>query len=123
MPPRKPQGPGVATDGEARHRQLSDFFKTSDASVEGVLDWDLKPDRLQAAILGMLSVGGGLAFGLTRDGSSVIVTVYFSEGKEKKYVEDAIELDEFMSKVIEVSRAIRGDMEERAGRKTQVGKD
>jgi hypothetical protein len=38
-------------------------------------------------------------FGVTRDGSSVSVTIYQGEGKKREYVNDSIELDDLVDTI------------------------
>lgn len=95
--PRGKRFPGQrGTDGEAQAEAAKIWYMQSNSSAEGVRDWDLKPGRLESAILGVLGNGHGIMFGVTRDGGAVSVTIYAGEDKQRKYCSDSIELDDLL---------------------------
>lgn len=78
---------------------VAGWFGSSNESVEAVLDWDLKAQVLCEAVLGVLAAGNAIMFGVSASGDAVSVTIYAGEVKHRKWVTDAVELDDLMAMV------------------------
>lgn len=90
-----------ATKTRSSAENTVDWFKTADADVSSVADWDIKPHLLQEAVLGLLSVGCGITFGKAWDGEQIVITVYEGEAKKRKYVADSMELDDALGMIVQ----------------------
>lgn len=75
------------------------WYGSSNESVEGVADWDLKAETLVEAITGVLAKGWAIQFGTSYDGGAILITVYEEAGKRRKSVTDAIEFDDAIGMV------------------------
>lgn len=103
MPNRKP------TDirrGDTPEKQF-DWFKTAASQPAQCDAWDLKEHLLTEAVLGLLSLGKGIMFGTTRDGTAIAITLYDGDTKSRKYIGDAIDFDDAMSIIVEGVRAMK----------------
>jgi hypothetical protein len=77
-------------------KNMIDWFQSADESVESIADWDLKPGHLESAVLGVLSVGDAIMFGVSMAGDAISVTIYSGERKSRKWVSDAIEFEQLL---------------------------
>ena len=93
-----------------RKKQV-DWFGSSDEAVEAIADWDIKVQLMAEAILGVLSNGDGIMFGVSFAGDAISVTVYSGEVKKRKWVSDSIELDDLMAALARRARDLRGKVE------------
>jgi hypothetical protein len=81
-------------------RQRIEWFATSsDASALSIGEWDVKTEVLAAAILGVLSRGDAITFGSSMDGGAISVTIYSGDSKQRKWVNDSMELDDLLAVV------------------------
>lgn len=74
-----------------------DWFQSADESVETIADWDIKAEIFASAILEVLSAGDGVMFGVSLAGDAISVTIYSGDVKRRKWITDAVELDELMA--------------------------
>jgi hypothetical protein len=81
-------------------QKLRDWFATSDASPEGLADWDLKTQLLADVVLGTLAMGSAIMFGVSMSGDAVSVTLYVGDTKHRKWVTDSIELEDYLGVVL-----------------------
>lgn len=89
--------------GENRRRQV-DWFQSSDESVQAVMDWDIKAHQLAAAVLGVLSKGDAIMFGVSFAGDAISMTIYSGEVKSRKWVADSIEFDDLTAVIAQRAR-------------------
>lgn len=75
------------------------WFGSSNESVDSVGEWDLKSQTLAEAILGVLAAGSAIMFGVSLAGDAVSVTIYTGDTKQRKWVTDAVELDDLMAAI------------------------
>ena len=81
-------------------RQRIEWFATSsDACTLSIEAWDVKTEILAAAILGVLGSGDAIAFGSSMDGGAISVTIYSGDSKQRKWVNDSMELDDLLALV------------------------
>lgn len=78
--PHKPAKDGGRTNATGRHFLAPpvDPF-SSNASVDRISDWDIRPEQLAEFVLGFLGNGQAVMFGVGKDGRSVRVAVNFGE--------------------------------------------
>ncbi len=78
---------------------------SSDADVESIADWDIRPEQLAEFVLGYLGRGQAVMFGVSRDGGSVSIAVNIGEKQwSRKNVQDA---GEFIGVVYDAVRRLR----------------
>ena len=82
-----------------------DWFRTANSGTEGIGEWDIKQEQMADAILSLLASGCAIMLGVTSDGGAVSVTIYSGDVKTRKYVTDAIELDDCLAAVVATARA------------------
>ena len=111
----------VRTDDRrgATPEQRFDWFKTSASQPTECDEWDIKTEPLAAAILGLLSLGKGIQFGATRDGSSLYITIYDGDTKSREFANDSIDFDDAIAKIVEGVVALK--TAESKGRLRAVG--
>lgn len=82
----------------------ADWFKSSNASVESIGDWDLKPQLVEQAVLGALSQGVAIMFSAALSGRAVSITIFDGDAKSRVYATDTIELEDALLKIIDRTR-------------------
>lgn len=70
--------------------------KKSDTTADGIMTL-VDGTLLQAAICQILTQGGAVMFGQTRDQEKLIITVYLDGDQEKEYAEGADEAEKFLA--------------------------
>lgn len=90
------------------------FSFTSNATAADLVNWDLKPTAMQDAVLAGLAAGLGIMFGRSQDGGSISVTIYDGDVKSRKWVSDAIELEDVLAAIVEHAKA-QGILPSRGG--------
>lgn len=91
--------PRKSTNGRytpERAQQLMDWYKTADAGLEGIGDWDIKTELLAEFVLTALSLGYGVMFGTVGGGALAGVTIYEGDAKRRKWVRDSVEFEDAM---------------------------
>ena len=93
---KRPDGVRITDPEELAQARRLDLFG-SDASVDGIQDWDLKPEVLAQVVLGALAHGQAIMFGVTRDGTGVSIAVKQGEFPwQRKYVHDGYDMVELL---------------------------
>jgi hypothetical protein len=100
-----PRSKQPATKTRSSSENTIDWFKSVDADVASVDAWDIKPDLLVDAVLGLLSAGKGIMFGRAWDGEQLVITVYDGDSKTRKYISDSIEFDDALAMVCQRLKA------------------
>lgn len=95
-------------DKAATRLRLDKWFAAADAGVIGVADWDIKRDLFCDVLQAMLADGLGVWFGMTRSGAAISITLVDGEFKQRVYVGDSVEWDDFWLARLEAMRVIRG---------------
>lgn len=73
-------------------------------------DWEVDGDSFAAGVLGMLGAGLPVWLGTTRDGAAITVTTELGGEKQRVFVRDVIEWDEYWvarAKQADQARAVR----------------
>lgn len=105
MPRTKSQRAGETA--EAAFNRLTTWGASADASAEGVAEWDIKRDTFVDVMMAMLSDGLGVWLGVTRDGGAVSITLVDGDHKERKYVHDSVEWDDFWDSKVSAAQRVR----------------
>lgn len=87
------------------------FGASADATVEQLRSWDVKQERLVAAILGVLQAGRGIGFGSSWDGDAIIITIYDGGAKIKRKVYDSVEFDTAVASILSTLPKLTSDLE------------
>lgn len=97
MSPRKGQGQSPSPAEKVE----SGWFHSTNASTVECEKWDINTRDLADAILGIVSTGRAIQFGTTRDRSAIYVMIYDGETKHRTMVEDAIDFEDTVGKVLQ----------------------
>lgn len=73
---------------------------SSNATAEAIEDWDIKPEQFIQGVLEILSSGAALMLGTTMSGAAVSITIYEGDEKQRVYVADTIEWDDFWLSIV-----------------------
>lgn len=105
--------------------RLNKWFASADAGVEGVADWDIKRDLFVDVLLAILADGVGVWFGMTRTGRAISITLVDGEVKQRAYVGDAIEWDDYWEQRVAAMQQVRAARTETQNRivRTQEAAD
>lgn len=83
-----------------------DWFLTADAHAQGVGEWDIKAGQLADAVLQILSAGSAVMFGVTSDGGAVSVTIFDGDSKQRRYLTDSVELDDWSDAILGTAKRL-----------------
>ncbi len=85
--------PGLSKRGSVKNASRLDAFAKQ--SGKGSADWGgCTPERLQAVVTEITSMGGAVTFGLSRDGGAHMLTLLLDEKRETLWFNGNSDLDE-----------------------------